>query len=145
MSKTVALRATVFPLFAKNRWCERNDPPPSGEAQGLIPILQKFVYASMSLFGEDAYFNLLTFSLVRGGVILTTQPVFCIPSHTSIPHPSSKFQPNVISGQITRSGQVTLPKKYLVFRHDYNFLDIDTKLSRVEKCISTYKTCISEF
>ena len=59
------------------------------------------------------------------GVILTTPmffsriakkwqraaPPFCIPFHASISHPSRKFQSKVISGQVTRTGQVTLPKK----------------------------------
>ena len=35
--------------------------------------------------------------------------VFCIASHASISHFSRKFQHKIISGQVTRSRQVTLP------------------------------------
>ena len=72
--------------------------------------------------------NIQKFNLRPGGegVILTTPTgfsqiakkrrraapsFFCIPFYTLISHPSRKFQPKVISGQVTRSGQVTLPKK----------------------------------
>ena len=66
-------------------------------------------------------------------------------SHTSISHPSRKFQPEVISGQVTKSGQVTLPQKYLGFRCNYSFWGINTKLSGFDEGISTYKIYISEF
>ena len=46
--------------------------------------------------------------------------VFCIPFHTSFPHTSWTFQPKVISGQVTRSVQVTQPPKIFVIHCAYS-------------------------
>ena len=41
-------------------------------------------------------------------------PHFGIPAHTSISHHCRKFQHKIISGQVTRSGRVTIPQKYSI-------------------------------
>ena len=64
-----------------------------------------------------------------------------MPFHVSISHPYIKFQPTIVSGQATRPGQVTLPKKSWL-RRDYsfkisiwNFQEL-IKVSAPTKCIS---------
>ena len=93
--------------------------------------------SSGMFFGKDVFVNsFITFARV-GRIILTAPPVFfckwqkktaarsaavfLTTFHASISHPSRKIQPKVIPGQVTRSGQGTLPQKYSWLRWDHNF------------------------
>ena len=59
--------------------------------------------------------------------------------------PPENFSPRWC--QVRSPGKVKWPylKKYLGFRHDYSFWDINMKLSGIDEGISTYKTYISRF
>ena len=66
--------------------------------------------------------------------------------HTSFSHPSLRLQPRGISGQVTRSGQVTQPPWHILQLHrGYSFQVINMKLSGVDKVISTNKTISRNF
>ena len=55
------------------------------------------------------------------------------------------FCPQVISGQVTRSGQVTLPPKSFFYATVAQFLSDHMKLSGYNEIISSYKTYIFDF
>ena len=61
------------------------------------------------------------------------------------PHLPWKICSQVISDQVTRSGQVTLPPKMFVMLHQLQFWEINMELSGQHKAISSYKTYIFDF
>ena len=66
--------------------------------------------------------------------------------HTSCPHRSWKLYPKVISGQVTRSGQVTLRPKIFATPQwlQFNNIRINIKLSGADWGTSTCRVHISE-